>query len=380
MNLKAMNQVLADQPAYRIMQIKKDLFERLITNWAEATTLPQHLRRELALKCPLNITAKTLVSKNGQTIKALITLEDDLNIEAVLMRYPTRNTVCVSTQVGCPIGCVFCATGKMGLKRNLTVDEIVSQVVFFGRYLKSFGERVTRVVMMGMGEPFLNFDNLVQAIKVLSDPHGSAIGARKISVSTVGLSNKIRAFADIDRQTNLALSLHAPTDELRAKLIPVHTSLREIIAALDYYLSKTKRKVMIEYVLLAGVNDSQEQAIQLAKLLGKRMVMVNLIRYNPTFIRGVHPRGAHSSFALTSFGRTRPVTPGVGSNKHLGGDSIGFSEVGEIFRPSTQKTIERFKDILEEAGIEVTQRYSFGTDIGAACGQLAGKRFQNHNY
>lgn len=371
MNLAKINLTLSDQPAYRIKQINKDLYQRLIADWSEATSLPDELRRKLAKDCPLEINARVLESKNKRTVKALMVLEDGLKIETVLMRYPKRNSVCVSTQVGCPVGCTFCATGKMGFKRNLTADEIVEQVVFFARYLKPFEEKVSRVVLMGMGEPFLNFEKTIKAIGILNDQQGLAIGARKISVSTVGLANKIRQFSDLNLQSNLALSLHAPTDKLRARLIPIHrqTFLKEIFEAVDYYLSKTKRKVMIEYIMLAGVNDSREQALQLAKLLGKRLVMVNLIRYNSTNHTSEVPPLAVGGVPSTS----EVDSEFLRSRSHLGGGSIDSSEVDRSFRPSSQKTIEDFRAALEEAGIEVTQRYSFGTDIAAACGQLAGE-------
>jgi 23S rRNA (adenine2503-C2)-methyltransferase len=271
-------------------------------------------------------------------VKAVIELEDGLAVETVLMKHTDRrNTICVSSQIGCPLGCLFCVTGTMGFKRNLNVSEIVEQVLFFARYLKksaqggsaSGGKNITNVVFMGMGEPFLNWENVSQAIQILNDDNCFGIGARKISVSTAGITEGIAKLIQDFPQINLAISLHAPDDKLRGELMPVNKkySIAKILEAVDKYIEKTNRKVMFEYVMLKGINDSEEQAKKLARLLKRPLYMVNLIAYNPN-------------------GR---------------------------FEPSPAEKIKKFKAILEKSGIFTTQRYRFGTDIEAACGQLAGK-------
>lgn len=327
MDLSKLPKILANQPSYRLKQIKKEVYANLIHDWKEATSLPLSLRKKLKKECPLAINAQTFLSKDKKTIKAVISLTDRLNVETVLMRQKGRHTVCVSTQVGCPLGCLFCATGKMGFKRNLTADEVVEQVIFFARRLKKSSEKVNRVVFMGMGEPLLNFKNTIKAIQILNDKEGFRLGQRKMSLSTVGIPDLIKKFADLKTEVNLAISLHSPEDRFRQRLMPASKQypLKEILKSVDYYLAKTNRKVMFEYLMIKGVNDQAKWAKKLASLLKNRLCMVNLIVYNPT------------------------------------GD----------FEPSTQAQIERFKQILKNQGIETTQRYSFGQDIKAACGQLA---------
>jgi 23S rRNA (adenine2503-C2)-methyltransferase len=330
--MNSLEQTLIGEPAFRRSQVKKALFVDLINDWDEATNLPQSLRQHLNKQFPLTIDAKEESSANQKTTKALIHLPDGKNIETVLMRHQAgHNTVCVSSQVGCPVGCAFCATGQLGFKRNLNTWEIVQQVLYFARKLKKQGQQVTNVVFMGMGEPFLNYDNVMEAAKTLNDPDGLAIGARKISISTVGIIPGILEFADEKYQFNLALSLHAPTQKLRERLIPVakQYQLQDILKALTKYLNKSNRKVMIEYILLKDMNDSEAQAHELTTLLKdlpQHLYMINLIQYNAT----------------------------------------------DTFQPSSQKQVNIFKHILVESGIEVTQRYKFGRDVHGACGQLAG--------
>ncbi len=330
MDLSKLSEILKSEPKYRQQQVSQAVFIDLVTDWDEVKTLPQKLRTVLKNSCPLEIKAKIFHSQDQKTSKALITLNDGNKIETVLMRHEgDRHTVCVSSQVGCPLACTFCATGRLGLKRNLNADEIVEQVLLWNRVLKQIGEkeRVTNVVYMGMGEPFLNYTNVLKSIRWLNDKQGFNIGARKISVSTSGIVPKIKKFAEEKMQVNLALSLHAPTDELRSSLMPINTHfpLQEVMSAIDYYIKKTNRKVMCEYLMIDGVNDSLEQAKQLAKSLKDKLVMVNLIAYNPT----------------------------------------------NAYRPAKAKNIKAFKDYLSQAGLEVSQRFTFGQDIKAACGQLA---------
>ncbi len=341
MDLVRFEELFNKEPKYRLGQAKKALFQDLIQNWQEATALPLNLREELNKKSPVEILAETFVSKDGCTVKSLFSLKDDLKIEAVLMRHKDkRNTVCVSSQVGCALGCSFCATGKIGFKRNLEVWEIVEQVLFFARllspkrsdggqarYLKKISEKVTNVVFMGMGEPFLNYENVIGAIKVLNDKEGFNLGARHFSISTAGIVEGIRKLAEEELQINLAISLHAPDDELRLKLMPVSKKypIKEILNAVDDYIKKTRRRVMFEYIMIKDFNDSDGHARALAELMNKPLYFVNLISYNPT----------------------------------------------GIFKPSLAARIKKFREILERGGLAVTQRYRFGKDVKAACGQLA---------
>ncbi|MFA5872239.1 MAG: 23S rRNA (adenine(2503)-C(2))-methyltransferase RlmN [Parcubacteria group bacterium] len=331
MEIGKFEKITRSEPAFRLKQIKKAVFHDLIEDWGEATTLSKDLREKLQKEVQLNIEAEVFPSKDGRTVKACLILKDGLSIETVLMKHSDkRNTICISSQVGCSLGCLFCETGKMGFKRNLTVSEIVEQVLFFARRLKKQNEKVTNIVFMGMGEPFLNWAAVSEAIRIINDPNCFDIGARKISVSTAGIVEGIEKLAEDFPQINLAISLHAPDDELRGELMPVNKKypLEKILEAVDKYIEKTNRKVMFEYVMLNGVNDSEAQAEKLSRLLKKPLYMVNLIAYNPN-------------------GR---------------------------FESSSAERIKKFKAILEKAGVFATQRYRFGTDIEAACGQLAGKK------
>lgn len=334
MNLMKIAEVLEKEPVFRLKQVKKAIFFDLIENWDEATTLPQNLRQQLSKNCPLQElkAEKILTSKDGETLKVLFRLKDGLKVESVLMRHiDGRRTVCVSSQVGCSIGCKFCATGQQGFKRNLSSSEIIDQVLFFARLLKKSKEKVTNVVFMGMGEPFLNYDNVLEAIKILNDKEGFNLGSRHISISTVGITEGIEKLAKEKLQVNLAISFHAPNNELRTKLIPINKKypIEKILSAVDDYIKKTKRRVMFEYLMIDGVNNSPKQAEELAELLKKPLYFINLISFNP----------------------------------------IGHSD----FKPSPGWKIKKFKEILEKAGLSVTQRYRFGREIKAACGQLAGR-------
>ena len=360
MNLASLEQILKNEPTFRLKQAKEAVFRNLIGDWNEATNLPPELREKLNQEAPLAIDAKIFDSKDGAQ-KALITLKDGQKIETVLMRHKDgRNTICVSSQIGCPLGCAFCATGKIGFKRNLTADEIVEQVLFFARRMKKKDippfvkgelrgilknksspalllqrrelEHVSNVVFMGMGEPFLNYDEMIAAIKILNDKNGLNISSRHISISTSGIIEGIKKLSDEPLQLNLALSLHAPDDKLRQQIMPIAEKyqIAEIFEALDDYIKKTKRRVMLEYIMINVFNDSDGCAAKLAGLIKKMrrpLIFVNLILYNET----------------------------------------------GVFRPSAQKRVESFKKVLEKEGIAVTQRWRFGEDQAAACGQLVAK-------
>lgn len=322
--------IMSEYPKFRLKQAKKHLYQEFLTDWSESTVLPQDIKERLNRECPINIEADTTTSKEGDTTKAVIKLSDGLRIETVLMKHTGgRNTICVSSQVGCALNCAFCATGMMGFKRDLHTWEIVAQVIFFARLLKEEGERVTNVVFMGMGEPFLNYENVMSAIRVLNDKEGFDLGARNFSISTAGVIEGIERLSEEDLQINLAISLHAPDNETRTKLMPINRKypLESVLEAVSRYTEKTNRQVMFEYMLIKDVNDSDRHAEKLAKIMKNYLYMVNLISYNPT----------------------------------------------GPFKPSPTKRIESFKEILETRGVKVTRRYSFGSDIKSACGQLAGR-------
>jgi 23S rRNA (adenine2503-C2)-methyltransferase len=355
--IEKIKEILKEEPAFREKQVKKALFSDLIDSWGKATTLSKDLRHKLAEAYPIPEIKleKLLESKDSQTAKALFVLEDGLKIESVLMRHEAgRNTVCVSSQAGCAMNCQFCATGQQGFKRNLTSIEIIGQVMFFARYLKNklieagphSPERVSNIVVMGMGEPFLNYDNVLEAIRILNDKDGFNLGARHISISTCGLPEGIEKLANEPLQINLAISLHAPNNELREKLMPINKTypIESVLSAVDDYIKKTKRRVMFEYLLIDGVNDSEAEALELGKLL------------------------VHSLLA--------------GNQKNFARDDRGFYFVNLIsfnatghsdFKPSPGWKIKKFKEVLEMLGVDVTQRYRFGKEIKAACGQLAGQ-------
>lgn len=338
MNLSILHQSIINEPKFRHTQIDQAVFNDLIDDWEQATNLPKALREKLNIACPLTITAElTKTVGREPTQKALITMADGAQVEAVLIRQKEkRNTVCVSSQVGCPLACAFCATGQLGFTRNLKAYEIVEQVLFFMRLLKQEGqdEKVDNIVFMGMGEPFLNYLEVIKALKWLNDPETFNFGSRRLSVSTAGIPEGIVKIGGEKLQINLAVSLHFAADILRRRYMPIAEKypLEKILSAVDEYIRKTGRKVMFEYLLIKDVNDSDNDAKLLAALMAKPLYMVNLIPYNPT-------------------GR---------------------------FQASTPERIAKFKKILEEAQINVTTRHSYGGDIAAACGQLAAKKAKNN--
>ena len=342
MNIKRLEEIIIknDYSAFRVKQAKKSVFARLISDWSEVSDLPADLRDLLKDKIAISEIAPIAreESAKGDAIKILFQASDGFFVEAVLMKHDrNRRTVCVSSQVGCAMNCSFCATGKLGFQRNLTAGEIVDQVLYFARMLKDKKETVTNVVYMGMGEPFNNYDNVMESVRTLNDKDGLNFGARHISISTCGVAAGIKKFADEKSQVNLAISLHAPNGEIRSRIMPVNLAypLKKLMPAIADYVEKTRRKVMFEYILLRGVNDSDECARELARLMkGNKLYHINLIKY-------------HQTFAKDS-----PMP---------------------TFRASSQEQMKRFFDILKKAGVSCTFRVSFGEDISGACGQLAGK-------
>jgi 23S rRNA (adenine2503-C2)-methyltransferase len=319
------------EPVYRAHQVWQGLYRQFWNSPEQFTDIPTSLRNRLAdnLEFKVLTLATTLNSTDGQTIKSLFKLQDGKSIEAVLMRYEKRNTLCISSQAGCAMGCVFCATGQMGFKRHLTSGEIVAQVIYYAYLLHGENKVVTNVVLMGMGEPFHNYDNTLAAIDRLNDPQGYNFGARRFTISTVGLVPAIRRFAAEKRQINLAISLHAAEDVLRASMLPLDKRypIDELLAACQEYIATTGRRITFEWALINEVNDTPEQATMLARKLKGMLCHVNAIPLNPT---------------------------------------QGYSG-----RATTRERAEKFKQILEEHGIPCTIRLRRGIDIQAGCGQLA---------
>src|SRR5438477_1324680 len=294
------------EAAFRAKQIYNWLYKQLTTDFSAMTNLPQALRDRLAEEASIGpmIVHSELHSKDDRTRKILLELADGKLIESVLMLYPPlgessgRATVCVSTQAGCAFGCTFCATGQMGFERHLSAGEIVAQVLYFARGLRvapwtAAGlpssapiDHVTNIVLMGMGEPLHNYENVLQALRILNSPEGFNLGARHVTVSTVGLVPAIRKLSQEPLQVNLAISLHAPTDELRSQTMPINRKypLQELLAACQDYIAATRRQVTFEYVLLAGVNDTPAHAHQLGELLAPlgQFAHVNCIPVNAT--------------------------------------------------------------------------------------------------
>ena len=327
MDLEKLNSIIESEKPYRIKQIQKALFSDLVSSWSEVTVLPLSLRQKLQDEVPIKFDFDFVQSLEKNTFKAILKMHDGLNIEAVLLMHKgSRNTVCVSCQAGCPMNCIFCRTAKLGFKRNLQTNEIAEQVMFFSYYLKKMEQKVTNIVFMGMGEPFLNYDNVIGAVRLFNDKSMFNIGARKISISTCGIPGMIEKFSGENLQVNLAVSLNAPNNALRAQLMPFSKKypIAKVISAVKKYTEKTGRRVMFEYVMIDGLNDGPHLALELAGLLKGMLCFVNLIPFNGKL-------------------KMKP--------------------------PSTKKIIE-FKMALEREHITVTQRYDFGNDINAACGQL----------
>ena len=319
------------QPAYRARQVWEWLYQHKVLDFEAMSNLPRALRERLQAEFVLGRLEQEaeLHSTDGQTVKRLLRLPDGQLIESVLMEYEDhRRTACISTQAGCAMGCVFCATGQMGFARHLTAGEIVEQALLFARQLEAEGERLSNIVLMGMGEPLHNYDQTLEALRRLNDEHGLNIGQRHITLSTVGLVPAIRRFADEKLQIGLAISLHAATDEERSKLLPVNRRwpLAELIDAVHYYIGQTGRRVTFEWALIAGENDTPEQAHKLGHLLQGLKCHVNLIPLNPT--------------------------------------------TGYAGRPSDPARVKAFQDILESYRVSSTVRVRRGIDIQAGCGQL----------
>ena len=310
---------------FKARQIFEWIYKKHIYDFYEMSNISKSLQEQLNNTFSTNLLTIKTKQTSKLTNKYLFELEDGNLIEAVLMRHDYGNSICVSSQVGCNIGCTFCESGRLKKVRNLTAADIVRQIIMIQ---EDIDERIDSIVVMGIGEPFDNYDNVMKMVRIVNSPYGIEIGARHITISTSGLIPMIEKYANEDLQTNLAISLHAPNDELRSKLMPVNRAypLKDLMEAIKSYIDKTNRRVTIEYLLLKDVNDTEECAIELSKLLKGLNVYVNLIPYNET--------------------------------SHI------------EYKTSPNKNVMKFYDLLKKNKINVTVRMKFGDEIDAACGQL----------
>ena len=311
--------------SFKATQIYEWLYDKRVKSFDEMTNLKKEFIEELKSNFYFGTLEIVKKQENESTLKYLFRLSDGNLIEAVVMKHDYGNSVCVSSQIGCNMSCAFCESGRLKKVRNLEASEMVLQILTIENDAHI---RLSSVVVMGIGEPFDNYDNLIMFLSIINDAKGLAIGARHITVSTSGIVPKIREFADFPLQINLAISLHAPTNEIRNKIMPINKvyNIDTIMEAISYYIAKTNRRVTIEYVMLKGVNDSEECAHKLVELLRGKNVYVNLIPYNET--------------------------------SHI------------EFKASSVKDKDKFFDYLRNSGITVTVRREFGSNISAACGQL----------
>lgn len=317
--------------AYRAGQVWNGLYRDLVSDPREITTLPLELRRQLStdFDMPMMKVLRSSIADGGDTHKVLFQLHDGRAVESVLMQYEDgRATVCVSSQAGCAMGCVFCATGMGGFDRNLSAGEILGQVLYFARQLKTQGKHLTNIVYMGMGEPLANLPAVWKSIHTLRDPRGMNFSPRRITVSTVGIVPRIREFAEQPLPVNLAISLHAPNDALRSEMMPVNRrwGVQELVDAARYYTERSGRRISFEYVLIQGSNSSMEHAGALGQLLQGMLCHVNVIPLNRV--------------------------------------------PGSELQPPSPADVRQFQLELQRAGVPCTVRLERGADILAACGQL----------
>lgn len=314
---------------FRATQIYDWLYRKNVTSFDDMTNLKKDVIELLKNDFYLRTLELKKVERDTLVNKYLFYLQDGEKIEAVLMRHDYGNSICISTQVGCNMGCKFCESGRLKKVRNLTAGEMTEQIL---KVQEDIGDRVSHVVLMGIGEPFDNYDEVTKFIEIINHDLGLAIGARHITVSTCGLIPKIKEFMNFPYQVNLAISLHAPTDELRRQIMPVANAypLKDLMQTIQKYIAKTNRRVTFEYILLQGINDSKECAESLAKLVSDMNCYINLIPYNET-------------------------------------ENIGYKR-------SKEETIREFYDILKKNHTSVTKRKEFGSKISAACGQLRSKK------
>lgn len=338
LNLKQTEEMLAEhgQKPYRARQLYSWLYRKRVNTFEEMSDLPKALSEQLAQEyslMPLKEIERQVA--RDETTKYLFEMNDGASVEAVLMHFHFGDSLCISSQVGCNMGCKFCASGLLKKQRDLTAGEMVAQVLYVQKELDAKEGRVDNIVVMGTGEPFDNYDNVIRFCEIINSDHGLAIGARHITISTCGIVPRIRDFAAGRYQYNLAISLHAPEDELRSRLMPINHAypLSELMDSLKEYSENNHRRLTFEYILLHEVNDTDAHAKQLADLIRGMNAYVNLIPYNPV-------------------------------------DEHGFTGVSE-------KKALHFYDILMKNGVKATLRQKHGDDIDAACGQLRARHERN---
>lgn len=321
------------QNKFRAKQLFGWIYEKNVTNFDDMSDISKSFRDVLKEKyCLEKPTIFTKQEASDGTVKLLLEMKDGAKVETVLMRYNYGNVICVSSQVGCNMGCSFCASGLLKKQRNLESYEMVGEILVMNDLLRDAGEKVTHVVVMGTGEPFDNYDNVIDFVRIINDQKALAIGARHITVSTCGIPDKIIKYGREGLQINLAISLHAPNDELRSKLMKVNRAypLNQLIPAVKDYIDHAGRRVTYEYIMLKGVNDSLEHARQLVELIKPTYAYINLIPYNDVLENGYHR--------------------------------------------AESETVHAFMDYCLKHGVQTTIRKEFGTDIDAACGQLRAKQ------
>ncbi len=322
------------ESSYRAKQVFSWIYQKHVYDFSVMSDISKSFRAKLAEDYCLDLPKIfTRQDASDGTVKLLLEMSDGAKVETVLMRYSYGNVICVSSQVGCNMGCAFCASGLLRKERNLTAAEMVGEVLVMNQILAEAAESVSHIVVMGTGEPFDNYDNVMNFVHIANDQNGLAIGARHITVSTCGLADGIKKYAEEGIQINLAISLHAPNDAIRNQIMPISRgySMPRLLEAIRYYEEKAGRRITFEYILLAGLNDSLECADELADLIHKNHIFayVNLIPYNPV--------------------KEKP------------------------FKRSSKEQIKAFADHLMKRGINATVRKEFGNDIDAACGQLRAK-------
>lgn len=316
---------------FNASQIVDWIYKKKIYDFNKMTNLSKDLVKFLNVKFIIKFLDVEFVEKGNETYKYLLKLSDGNKIECVLMFHDYGKSLCISSQVGCNMGCAFCESGRLKKVRNLAVSEMILQIIMIENDINS---RIDNVVVMGIGEPFDNYENIVKFISIANNPKMIELGGRKITISTCGIIPKIYEFSDLKTQVNLAISLHAPNDDLRSKLMPINKSngIKKLIDAIDYYIDKTNRRLTIEYIMLKDINDYKENAIELSRLLKGKLVYVNLIPYNET--------------------------------KNI------------QFKRSEHYKIKEFYDILIKNGIECTIRREMGSGVSAACGQLRATKME----
>ena len=333
LTLAELEEEFAPLPKFRAKQIAAHIYKRGVKNFDDMNDLPKTLRAEFSSRYEIKIAdvLKRLDSRDGLTKKFLLGLSDGAAIEIVLMKHDYGNSVCISSQVGCQMGCKFCASTLKGLERNLTAAEMLGEIFFAEEFLRAQGRKLDSVVIMGTGEPLMNYDSLIKMLRLLHEDYCLGMSYRKITISTCGVVPAIKKLRDEKIPVTLSISLHAPDDKLRSALMPINSAfgLKSLLAAGDDYAQVTGRRVTYEYILLGGVNDTAEHARQLAKILSGQLANVNLIPFNPVVERN--------------------------------------------FSPPTNAAVKKFFHFLNSHGIGATIRKEMGADVNAACGQLRAK-------